>query len=123
VGGEEVGLQPEVLSAGTIIGDNVVNRRGEDLGKIEEIMLDVTTGQVAYAVLSFGGLLGIGDKLFAIPWELLELDPDNKRFLMDIDKKMLENAPGFDRNNWPKTTEHQWLAGVYDFYGREPYWE
>jgi sporulation protein YlmC with PRC-barrel domain len=123
VGGEEVGLQPEVLSAGTIIGDNVVNRRGEDLGKIEEIMLDVTTGQVAYAVLSFGGLLGIGDKLFAIPWELLELDPDNKRFLMDIDKEMLEKAPGFDRSNWPKTTEHQWLAGVYDFYGREPYWE
>jgi sporulation protein YlmC with PRC-barrel domain len=115
-------MHPEVLSAGTLIGDRVVNRHGEDLGKIEEIMLDVDSGQVAYAVLSFGGLLGIGDKLFAIPWGVLELDAANKRFIVDLDKQMLENAPGFDKDNWPETTEQQWLADVYDFYGQDPYW-
>jgi sporulation protein YlmC with PRC-barrel domain len=116
-------LHPEVLSASTLIGDRVVNQHGEDLGRIEEIMLDVTTGQVAYAVLSFGGLLSMGDKLFAIPWGVLELDADNKRFKMDVEKSTLEHAPGFDKDNWPKTTEHQWLADVYDFYGHKPYWK
>ncbi|MCO5381646.1 MAG: PRC-barrel domain-containing protein [Methanosarcina barkeri] len=59
---------PQFLSASTIKGDKVVNRAGEDLGKIEELMIDLEDGRVAYAVLSFGGFLGMGNKLFAIPW-------------------------------------------------------
>lgn len=111
-----------VLSASTIIGDQVVNPQGEDLGKLEEIMLDLDTGQVAYAVLSFGGFLGMGDKLFAIPWEAMMVDEEHERLILDIDKETLKNAPGFDKDNWPMTTESDWLVGVYEYYGYEPYW-
>ena len=65
----------KILAADTLTGDAVVNREKEDLGKIEHLMIDVETGRVAYAVLSFGGFLGIGDKLFAIPWSALAIAP------------------------------------------------
>jgi sporulation protein YlmC with PRC-barrel domain len=112
------------LSASTMIGDDVQNRAGEDLGQIEEIMLDVNEGRVSYAVLSFGGFLGIGDKLFAVPWDALRLDPDDEVFILDVDQERLENAPGFDKDNWPETgsEDDTWLVGVYAYYEREPYW-
>ena len=62
---------PNVLSATAVIGDSVVNRAGESLGKIEELMLDLEKGRVAYAILSFGGFMGMGEKLFAVPFEAL----------------------------------------------------
>jgi sporulation protein YlmC with PRC-barrel domain len=88
------GPGPRLMTASTLEGDSVVNAVGEDLGKIEEIMLDVPLGRIAYAVLSFGGFLGIGNRLFAIPWHVLELDPLNHRFVMDVSRERLENAPG-----------------------------
>src|ERR1700757_1357706 len=90
------GPGPEVMDAATLKGDSVVNSSGEDLGKIEAIMLDVTGGRGAYAVLSFGGFLGMGDKLFAIPWSALTLDAAEKRFILDVPKEQLKAAPGFD---------------------------
>src|SRR5438477_13135344 len=87
------GPGPEVMDAATLIGDGVVNSSGEDLGKIEAIMLDVTSGRIAYAVLSFGGFLGMGAKLFAIPWPALALDAGEKRFILGVSKDRLENAP------------------------------
>ena len=72
------GPGPEVMDANTLIGDSVVNDSGEDLGKIEAIMLDVTAGKVAYAVLSFGGFMGMGNKLFAIPWSAFGLCADGR---------------------------------------------
>jgi sporulation protein YlmC with PRC-barrel domain len=113
---------PEVLSAGTLIGDNVRNNHGEDLGKLEEIMIDLDEGRVAYAVLTFGGFLGVGDKLFAIPWEALTVDTQNEEIVLDIQKEVLEKAPGFDKDNWPKTTDREWLVEVYSYYGYDPYW-
>lgn len=112
-----------VLSAGTVTGDNVVNSNGDDLGKVEEVMLDTDHGRIAYAVLSFGGFLGIGDKYFAIPWESLQLDKENHRFVLDVDKEKLENAPGFDKNNWPGTPDNEFVGRVYDYYGKNRYWE
>lgn len=113
---------PRLLSASTLMGDRVINSKGEDLGKVEEFMLDLDSGCIGYAVLSFGGILGIGDKLFAIPWNALHLDTDRKVFILDIDRERLENAPGFDKNNWPQTVDRDWLLEVYRFYGSEPYW-
>jgi sporulation protein YlmC with PRC-barrel domain len=113
---------PRVLSAGTLMGNKVMNPEGEDLGKIEEIMLDWPNGQIAYAVLSFGGFLGIGDKLFAIPWEALSLDPDEHAFVLDVDRETLENAPGFDKDNWPGTEDTEYITSIYDYYGYERYW-
>jgi len=113
---------PEVLSAGTLIGDDVRNNNGEKLGKLEEIMIDLDEGRVAYAVLSFGGFLGVGDKLFAIPWDALTVDTQNKEIVFDVQKEVLEQAPGFDKDNWPKTTDRDWLVEVYTYYGYDPYW-
>jgi sporulation protein YlmC with PRC-barrel domain len=114
--------QPLALSAGTLNGDKVFNYQNEEIGKVEEIMIDVYTGRVAYVVVSFGGLLGIGNKLFAVPWSALQVDTDRKCFLMDADKERLKNAPGFDKNNWPQTPNGQWYHDVYKYYAQEPYW-
>ena len=90
-----------ILSAGTLSGDSVRNSAGEDLGEIDEIMIDIPSGRVAYAVLSFGGILNMGNKLFAVPWSALRVDEDEKCFILDVDAAMLESAPGFDKNDWP----------------------
>jgi sporulation protein YlmC with PRC-barrel domain len=112
-----------VLSASTLSGDRVRNSSGEDLGKVHDIMIDVPTGRVAYAVLSFGGVLGVGNKLFAVPWSAVTLDEDEKEFILDIDKRRLENAPGFDKDNWPDMADPSWRGQVYNYYGAKPYWE
>lgn len=115
-------LRPQALSASSLIGDGVVNPQGEDLGKVEEIMIDINSGRVAYVVLSFGGFLGLGDKLFAIPWDAVTIDTDRKVFVLNVDKQTLEKAPGFDKNNWPQTSDTDWLIGVYEYYGYRPWW-
>src|SRR5438477_3471387 len=116
------GPGPEVMSADTLQGDSVINTKGEDLGNIEEIMIDVQRGRIAYAVLSSGGFLGIGDKLFAIPWRALTLDADRKCFVLNIDKERLEKAPGFDKDHWPSMADTRWATDVHTYYGQRPYW-
>ena len=115
-------IRLEAMPASSMIGDNVVNPMGEDLGKIEELMLDIHTGRVAYAVLSFGGFLGLGEKLFAIPWDALALDTNRHVFVLNVEKETLKSAPGFDKDNWPLTGDTDWLASIYSYYGYEPYW-
>jgi sporulation protein YlmC with PRC-barrel domain len=112
-----------VMSASSLSGDRVRNTAGEDLGKVKELMIDVPSGRVGYAVLSFGGVLGLGDKLFAIPWNALTLDEDEKQFILNADKKILENAPGFDQDNWPDMADPSWGTQVHSYYGVQPYWE
>jgi sporulation protein YlmC with PRC-barrel domain len=112
-----------VLAASTLAGDSVRNHAGESLGKVDEIMIDIPSGRVAYAVVSFGGVLGMGNKLFAIPWSALRVDEDEKCFVLDVDKKTLESAPGFDKDNWPDMGDIAWRAEVFSYYGATPYWE
>lgn len=124
VGGETGdGPGPYVMAADTLEGDKVINTQGENLGEIKSIMIDVPTGQVAYAVLSSGGFLGIADKLFAIPWNALTLDADEKCFVLDIDKERLNNAPGFDKDHWPAMADQRWATEVHSYYQSRPYWE
>lgn len=115
--------EPLALSAKTLIGTEVINRQGESLGKLEEIMIDIYSGRVAYAVLSFGGILGFGNKLFAVPWQSLEVDTTREKIIMDAHKELLERAPGFDKDNWPKTPNGQWYHDVYQYYKQQPYWD
>jgi len=115
-------IEPTVLSATTVIGDRVVNPQGESLGKIEEVMLDIHDDRIAYAVLSFGGFLGLGDKLFAVPWGALKLDAPNHRFILDESKERLMNAPGFDKDNWPNMADRSFGTQVYDYYSISKYW-
>ena len=112
-----------VLSASSLKGDNVVNHQGEDLGKIEEIMIDLDRGRIAFAVLSFGGFLGMGDKLFAIPWQAFTVDTVQKRLILNTKKELLEKATGFDKSNWPNMADSTWGSTVYGYYGYKPYWD
>jgi len=116
-------LLPTSLSASTITGDKVRNPDGDNLGHLEEIVIDLETGRVSYAVLASGGFLGTGDKFFAIPWDMLAIDTENKEVVLDVSKETLENAPGFDKENWPDMHDRAWLADAYRYYGHDPYWE
>lgn len=115
------GPGPALMGAGTLTGNDVYNNAGDDLGDIKEFMLDMHTGRVSYAVLSFGGFLGMGDRLFAVPWDALKLDTVNKRFTLDVNKERLEAAPGFDKDNWPNMSDQTWAEGVHAYYGTKPY--
>ena len=108
-----------VVAADALEGDRVLNPAGEELGTIEEIMIDVQRGTVAYALLSSGGA---GDRLFAVPWRALRLDAERRCFVLDADRGRLEDAPGFDKDHWPSMTDDRWAAEVHDFYGVPPYW-
>lgn len=112
-----------VMGATTLAGDSVRNASGESLGSVDEIMLDIPSGRIAYAVLSFGGFLGMGNKLFAVPWSALSVDEDEKCFILDVDKQTLETAPGFDKDNWPDMSDTSWGSGIFEHYGETPYWE
>jgi sporulation protein YlmC with PRC-barrel domain len=117
------GPGPYVMAASTLEGDSVVNSQGDSLGDIKAIMIDVPNGRVAYAVLAFGGFLGMGEKLFAIPWSAMTLDADEKHFILDIPEEQLKQAPGFDKKHWPSMADQAWGTQIHSFYGRRPYWE
>lgn len=124
IGGERnsSGPGPSVMEAKTLIGNDVVNDNDDKLGTIEGIMLDVGHGRIAYAVLAFGGFLGIGEKLFAVPWRALMLDADRKCFVLSVPKERLKQAPGFDKDHWPSMADERWATDVHDYYGTRLYW-
>jgi len=105
------------LTATSIIGDRIENPQGEDLGKIDNVMINVHTGVIEYAVVEFGSFLGVGGKLFAIPFQELKLDGTRKKFIMNRDKEYLKEAPGFDKDHWPATNEHTYFDNVNLYYG------
>jgi sporulation protein YlmC with PRC-barrel domain len=115
------GPGPYLMGADTLVGNDVFNKEDDDLGDVKDIMLDMRTGRVSYAVLSFGGFLGMGEKLFAVPWEALKLDTDNKRFVLDVKKDRLENAPGFDKGHWPDMADQAWENDIHAYYGTKPH--
>ena len=95
-----MGTYRRTLSATSLIGDPVVNRAGESLGKL-------------------GSKLS---KLFAVPWSSLAVDESNKRVVMDVTKEALENAPGFDKDHWPDFSQDDVGTQVYRHWGQKPYW-
>lgn len=110
--GAHANMPLKFLAASSIIGDKVQNENEEDLGKIADIMINITTGKIEYVVIGFGGFLTIGEKYFAIPFRLLKVNGAKKIFLFNQPKEMLEKAPGFDMNHWPET----------NFHAEETYW-
>lgn len=110
-------IPSRLLSASTLAADDVYNPKGEKLGSIKELMLNINSGKVCYAVLSFGGFLSLGEKLFAVPWSALTVDTDKQRFVMDTDEERLKMAPGFDTDNWPNMADASWEKNVNAFYG------
>ena len=112
-----------VMSASTVTGDMVRNMKGEDLGRIEDVMIDLGSGQVAYAVLVAGEFFGLGGHYIAVPWKALAVDLEQREFILDMDKARLEQAPAFDEDSWPAMNDRQWAETVHGFYGSRPYWE
>jgi sporulation protein YlmC with PRC-barrel domain len=116
-------MTPRLLSSSSLSGTNVRNLQGENIGDIKDLMIDWKNGKVVYAVLSFGGFLGLGDKLFAIPLESFTFEsPNNNEYaVLDVNKEKLENAPGFDKDVWPQNADYTFIDSVYSHYGYEPY--
>ena len=113
----------QTLSAGSLIGDKVVNPQDENIGNLKEIMLDVDSGRIAYGVLDFGGVLNMGNKLFAVPFDRFRVDENDQRLVLDVDKETLKNAEGFDESDWPDTADQQFIDRVHGHYGATPYYE
>jgi len=104
------------------VGMDVKNRAGEDLGDIEDVVIDFEAGRLAYVVLSFGSILGLGGKYFAIPPDALEFSATRDHVIFNIEKSVLDSAPGFDKDNWPDMADRTWGSKIYSYYGKEPYW-
>jgi sporulation protein YlmC with PRC-barrel domain len=102
---------------------DVINPDGKDLGQVQEIMLDMAQGRIAFVVVSFGGIMGLTDKWFTLPWEILEWSPGQRIFILNMPREILEQAPGIDKNKWPQEIDLSWLSVCYAHYGCAPYWE
>lgn len=107
------------MRASELIGKNVVNSKGDGLGEIKDLVVDTTSGKVQYAVISFGGFLGMGDKLFAYPLEKFERVGERGRLVLNVDKEKMKSAPGFDDKSWPNFTTATYRGEVDKFYGTE----
>lgn len=106
-----------------VIGKEVKNSADEDLGKVLEIMIDKVSGRVAYVVLESGAFLGMGGKLFAIPWNSIKYNAEDNSFILNMDKERFKTAPGFDKDHWPDMAEREYGTTVSTYYGTKPYWE
>jgi len=113
-----------VVPASEIIGETVVNLQNENVGKIEELVIDAGKNRVVYAVLSFGGFMGMGNKQFAIPWEAFEFSVTEKKLILNVDKEKLKSAPGFEKGDkWPDFKDTLWGESIYNFYNYTPPWK
>jgi hypothetical protein len=110
-----------LIAADKVEGTAVYNVAQEKIGSIENIMIDKLSGKVAYAVMSFGGFLGIGDNHYPLPWSMLKYDTRVGGYVVNLDKKVLEGAPSYkprDRIDWD---DQKWGRRVHDYYGIAPY--
>jgi sporulation protein YlmC with PRC-barrel domain len=113
-----------VVPASEIIGETVANLQGENVGKILELVIDAGKNRVVYAVLSFGGFMGMRNKLFAIPWEAFEFSETEKKLILNVDREKLEAAPGFEKGDkWPDFKDTLWGESIYNYYNYAPPWK
>jgi uncharacterized protein YrrD len=113
-----------VVLGSKVIGEAVINQQNENLGKIHELVFDAQSGRLAYAVLSFGGFMGMGNKLFALPWGSLGFSATEHKLILNVDKEKLKSAPGFDAAaKWPDFADRTWGSTIHTYYGYTPYWK
>jgi len=106
-----------MIRGSAFMNKKVRNMENENVGKIEDLMIDAADGRIVYAVLSFGGFLGMGQKLFALPWASLSFDATKDEFILNVDKDRLKDAPGFDKTDWPNMSEPRWHNEIKSHYG------
>ena len=105
-----------LISSRRVEGTSVYNRKGDSLGTVDHVMIDKLSGQVAYAVMSFGGFLGIGEKYHPLPWGVLDYDVSKGGYVIDLDKRALEGAPIYDSNDATTWGDRGWRKRVDDYY-------
>lgn len=110
---------PHLMSCDVLVGEIVVNRAEEALGELAHLMFDMATGRIAYAVLARGGVLGLGERLHAIPWSAVAFDARRQCLVVDIERERMERAPGFDRSRWPAMADAGWQRTLEEFYVRK----
>lgn len=106
-----------VVNVNDIVSLKVLNNQDQDLGKIHSVMLHKADGKVAYLVLTYGGFLGMGNKLFAIPWSVFKYDASNDCLRLSLSEEKLKNSPGFDKDNWPDMSDQSWNTSMHSYYG------
>ena len=112
-----------LISSDKVEGTAVYDRGGEKLGSIHSVMIDKISGKVAYAVMSFGGFLGMGDSYHPLPWHVLTYDTGQGGYVVDLDRNKLEGAPTYATSETPNWSDRRWGQQVHDYYGTRPYWE
>jgi sporulation protein YlmC with PRC-barrel domain len=115
-------VTPSIMPTTRLEKYDVVNLAGEDLGQVQNFMLDMSYGRIAFLVVAFGGTLGFTDKWFALPWDIMAWSPEVKKFIMNAPREVLESAPGIDKKKWPYEIDVSWLTRCYAHYGCNPYW-
>lgn len=110
-----------LISSEKVVGTPVYNRQDEHLGSVHSIMLDKVSGQVAYAVMSFGGFLGIGESYHPLPWRVLTYDVNRGGYVVDIDRHKLEGAPNYSANATPDWSDRTYGSRIDEYYGISPY--
>jgi hypothetical protein len=122
---QEFSMQAEpttIIPASKVDGTSVFNPAGENVGEIHDIIIDKLSGKVAYAVMSFGGFLGLGTKYHPLPWASLKYDTNLNGYVVDVDRHQLEGAPSFDTATSPDWTDREYEKRLHDYYGLAPYW-
>ena len=102
---------------------DLINEKGQDLGQVQNFVVDMLAGRVAFVIVAFGGMLGISDKWFAMPWEIMSSSPEKRKFVVDMPKSVLAAAPGMKKDKWTEEINSDWLAECYLHYGLSPYWD
>ena len=102
---------------------DLVNEQGQDLGQVQNFVIDMQAGRIAFVIVAFGGMLGISDKWFAVPWEIMTWSPEKRKFMVDMPQNVLEKAPGMNKDKWMEEINSDWLAKCYVHYGLAPYWD
>lgn len=117
------GPGPRLLSATALAGVRVSGSQGEPLGTLQEIVLDVAHGRIAYAVLGCGGFMGVGERLFVVPWKALQFDTAHGAFVLDADERALDEALPFDKERFPSEPDARWHQQVHRHWRSAPYWD
>jgi len=115
-------VPPPLAKMSNVIGQAVESKLGNQVGQITDVVIQAGTGDMAYAVLAAGGFLGLGEKLFAIPWRALQQSAGAKTFRLEMTEEQITQAPAFDRDRWPDLEDKHWCDTIHAYYGQPPYW-
>jgi PRC-barrel domain len=111
-----------LIAGSRVSGTSVYDTSGQSLGTIEDVMIDKLSGRIAYAVMSFGGFLGIGSQHHPLPWTTLKYDTALGGYVVNLDRQMLEGAPAYSDDETADWEDRAWGQRVHDYYRAEPYW-